>query len=104
MIHSFSGSVAQAEQLITLDFMISISASVTFDNAKKAREVVKNIPLTSLLLETDAPDQPDQAHRYERNEPAYMINTLKTIAAIRNDSPETIASQTSINARTLFNL
>jgi TatD DNase family protein len=104
MIHSFSGSMEQAQQLIALNFMISISASVTFDNAKKTRAVASSIPLTSLLLETDAPDQPDQEHRNERNEPAYIINTLKAIAEIRNDSPEAIARQTSINARRLFNL
>ncbi|MCG6937270.1 MAG: TatD family hydrolase [Gammaproteobacteria bacterium] len=104
MIHSYSGSCEQAKQLIALNFLISVSAGITYDNAKKIRAVVKEIPLTSLLLETDAPDQPDKDNANSRNEPAFLINTLHALAKIRGVSPETIAAQTSINARTLFNI
>lgn len=104
MIHSYSGSYEQAKQLIDLNFFISISGSVTYDSAKKTRTVAREIPLTSLLLETDAPDQTDEKNRGKRNEPAYLINTLNTISALREESPETISSQTTLNAKILFNI
>ena len=104
MIHSYSGSAEQALQLIDLNFHISLGGSVTYDNAKKIRTVAKNIPLTSLLIETDSPDQADQLHSGERNEPAYLINTVNAIAALRQVSAEVIAEQTTINAKELFAL
>jgi TatD DNase family protein len=104
MVHSFSGSPEQAEQLIDLDFYISISGSVTYDNAKKIRAVAKTISLTSLLLETDAPDQAGQKNLNSRNEPSYLINTLDTIAELRDEAREDIAYQTTLNAKRLFNI
>jgi len=104
MIHSYSGSAEQARQLIDLGFQISVGGSITYDNAKTVRSVVKTIPLTSLLLETDSPDQPDDKNQGQRNEPAYLINTLNTIAALRDVSPSHIAEQTTNNAKTLFSI
>ena len=104
MIHSYSGSTEQARQLIDLNFYISIGGSLTYDHAKKIKKVAKEIPLTSLLLETDSPDQPDQKNSGKRNEPAYLINTLDVISALRNEQREIIAQQTTSNAKTLFNI
>ena len=104
MIHSYSGSAEQAKQLIDLGFYISVGGSVTYDNAKTIKSVVKHIPLTSLLLETDAPDQPGKKNKGERNEPAYLVNTLDTISTLRDTSQSNIAKQTTKNARTLFSL
>lgn len=104
MIHSYSGSLEQAKQLIDLNFFISISGSVTYDNAKKIKAVTKEIPLTSLLLETDAPDQSDQKNFGKRNEPALLVNTLNVISALRDEPPEVIAQQTTLNAKKLFNI
>ena len=104
MVHSYSGSVEQARQLIGLNFFISVSGSVTYDKAIKIKQVVKAIPLTSLLLETDAPDQPDQKNNKKRNEPAYLVNTAMTIASLRGESLDNIAEQTTINAKNLFKL
>jgi len=104
MIHSYSGSFEQAKQLIDLNFFISISGSVTYDNAKKIKTVVKKLPLTSLLLETDAPDQSDQNNADKRNEPAYLVNTLNVISVLRNEQPDIIARQTTLNAKKLFSL
>ncbi|NOQ88713.1 MAG: YchF/TatD family DNA exonuclease [Gammaproteobacteria bacterium] len=104
MIHSYSGSLEQARQLIDLNFYISISGSVTYDNAKKTKKVASSIPLTSLLIETDAPDQPDQKNSAKRNEPAYMINTVKAISELREDTENMVAEQTTINAKKLFGI
>ena len=102
MIHSYSGSLEQARQLIDLGFYISLGGSVTYENASKLRKVVQDIPLSSMLLETDAPDQPDKQHSGQRNEPSFIRNTLEEIARLRAESIEDIAKQTSANARTLF--
>ena len=104
MIHSYSGSFEQAKQLIDLNFYISLGGSVTYDNAKKIKKVAEQIPLTSLLLETDAPDQTDQINQGKRNEPAYLVNTLEAIAELRQEPAEAIAIQTTTNAKTLFNI
>jgi len=104
MIHSYSGSSEQARQLIDLNFHISISSSVTYDNAKKIRRVARDIPLTSLLVETDAPDQPGRENANERNEPAYLINTVKEIAKIREEVVAVVAEQVTDNAKKLFSL
>lgn len=104
MIHSYSGSLEQAEQLIDLGFYISLSASITYKSAKKIRRVAKRIPLQHLLLETDAPDQTDEKHRGRRNEPAFLNNTLNALASLRAESEEHIARQTTENARKLFGL
>jgi len=104
MIHSYSGSVEQAQQLIDLNFFISVGGSVTYDNAKKIKKVVSDIPLTSLLLETDAPDQPDQENSNKRNEPAFLVNTLNAVNKLRSESIDTIAKQTTINAKKIFNI
>lgn len=102
MIHSFSGSPEQAEQLIDMDFMISIGGSITYPNAKKARNTVRQIPLCSLLLETDAPDQADSNHKQQRNEPAFLLDTLNSVAELREIDVDTVAEQTTKNAKTLF--
>jgi TatD DNase family protein len=104
MIHSYSGSSEQARQLIDLNFYISISGSVTYDHTKKIRNVAKDISLSKLLVETDAPDQADLKNIHKRNEPAFLINTVKMIAGIRDKAAETIAAQTTKNAKALFDI
>lgn len=104
MIHSFSGSSEQAKQLIDLNFLISIGGSVTYPQAKKLRKVVNELPLTSLLIETDAPDQSDYHNRNNRNEPAFLINTVKEIAQIKNETEEIIARESTNNAKQLFGI
>ncbi len=104
MIHSYSGSSEQARQLIDLGFYISVGGSVTYERANKIKKTVKDMPLTSLVIETDAPDQADESNHNKRNEPAFLINTLNAIAAIRKESVEHIAEQTSFNAKKLFAL
>jgi TatD DNase family protein len=104
MIHSYSGSVEQARQLTELNFYISLSGSVTYGNAKKIRQVARDIPSNTLLVETDAPDQPDLKNLNKRNEPAYLINTVKEIAKIREEAIAVVAERVTDNAKKLFNL
>lgn len=104
VVHSFSGSQEQAQQLWKLGFCLGIGGPVTFERAQRLRRIVSAMPLEYLLLETDAPDQPDQWHRGTRNEPALLPVIADTIAMLRADTPEAIGQATSANARRLFRL
>jgi TatD DNase family protein len=104
VVHSFSGSREQAEQLWKLGFLLGLGGPVTYDRARRLRELAASMPIEHLLLETDAPDQPDAGIRGQRNEPARLANVLACIAALRNQSPESIAAATTANAERLFTL
>lgn len=102
VVHSFSGSAEQAHELWKLGFHVGIGGPVTYARARRLRRVVAGIPLDSLLLETDAPDQPDAGHRGQRNEPAYLTDVARCIAELRGESVADLASATTDNARRLF--
>jgi TatD DNase family protein len=104
MIHSYSGSYEQAQQLIEMGFYLSLGGAISYQRASKLRHLASLLPLDSLLIETDAPDQPDASHKAERNEPAYLINVLNVLAELRAENAGDIARQTCINAKSLFNL
>lgn len=102
VVHSFSGSAEQARQLRGLGFLVGIGGPVTHTRARRLRRLVAELPDESLLLETDAPDQPAASHRGQRNEPAFLREVLDCVAALRNDEPDAIARLTTANARRLF--
>lgn len=102
MVHSYSGSYEQALQLVKMGFYISFGGAITFDNALKLRVVAAEIPLSSLLIETDSPDQPDADHFVQRNEPSYLVNILDCLDSLRDESRDQIAEQTTANTRALF--
>lgn len=104
VVHSFSGSEEQARQLFELGFCIGIGGPVTYERAKRIRRVVASMPLEFLLLETDAPDQPNAAHRGERNEPALLVEVVHSVADVRGVSPGLIADATFSNACRLFGI
>lgn len=102
VVHSFSGSQQQAHQLIDQGFYLGFGGSITYIRAKKHRYLVSSLPLDALLLETDAPDQPDAMHYGLRNEPAFLINIAQTVAELRGISLQEVAQATSNNAHQLF--
>lgn len=104
VIHSYPGSEQQAKQLADLGFMIGIGGPVTYERANKVRRVAASVPIETLLLETDAPDQPNSDRRGERNEPACMTRVLEVIAELRKEDPAVIAQATTRNAERLFAL
>ena len=103
-VHSFSGSPEQARQLWQLGFLLGIGGPATYSRANRLRGLVAEMPLEHLLLETDAPDQPDAGIRGQRNEPARLSFICQTIAELRGVDAEVIAAATSANAQRLFNL
>lgn len=104
VVHSFSGSGEQARQLWQLGFLVGLGGPVTYDRANRLRKLAATMPIEHLLLETDAPDQPDAGIRGERNEPARLVTVLETIAQLRDEDPALIAQATSRNAERLFGL
>ena len=104
VVHSFSGSEQQAERLYGMGFLLGIGGPITYERANRLRRLVAGMPIAHLLLETDAPDQPNAGHQGTRNEPARMAETLRVIAALRGEPPEAVAAATTANARRLFGL
>lgn len=104
VVHSYAGSEEQARQLWKLDFLIGLGGPVTYERAKRLRRLVANMPIEWLLLETDAPDQPDSGIRGERNEPARLAVVCETIAGLRGMAQDELAIETSRNAARLFDL
>lgn len=104
VVHSYSGSAEQARQLWDLGFCLGFGGPITYERATRLRGIVAQMPGEFLLLESDAPDQPLAGHRGERNEPARLPEVLRTAAALRDESPQSLAALTSANARRLFAL
>ncbi|WP_201456448.1 TatD family hydrolase [Chlamydia sp. 17-3921] len=92
MLHCFTGSIEEAQELIARGWFLSISGIVTFKNAQYLRDLVLEIPLDHLLIETDAPFLAPTPFRGKKNEPAYIVHTVETIAAIKGCSVEELSS------------
>lgn len=104
IMHCFSGSIETARKFIELGFLLGIGGVVTFKNAKKIKEVVKEIPLTSISLETDSPYLTPEPHRGKKNNPDKLIYIAQQIAEIKEATLEEVASQTSQNVAIKFDL
>lgn len=104
VVHSFSGSRAQAERFWDLGFHLGIGGPVTYERAKRLRSIVADMPIELLLLETDSPDQPLSGRQGQRNEPACLPDVLTVIAALRSESEHAVAAATRTNAERLFNI
>lgn len=102
VVHSFSGSLQQAGILCEMGFLLGFGGPVTHARANRLRGIVASIPIERLLLETDAPDQPDAAIRGQRNEPSRLPAIAQTIAELRRVSLENLAERTAANAVALF--
>ena len=102
VVHSFSGSAEQARQLYALGFCLGIGGPVTYERARRLRGLVATMPIEHLLLETDAPDQPDAGHRGLRNEPARLRVVAETVAGLRGMTLDALARATTANALRLF--
>lgn len=104
VVHGFSGSAQQAESLLDHGHYLGIGNGVTYPQAVKLREIIRNIPGERLLLESDAPDQPPFAHRGERNEPAYVADLARQVAGIRGVEMGELIDRCNNNAKELFHL
>ena len=104
VVHCFSGSLVQANRIMALGFYVGFGGPITYPRATRLRQLVKTLPLTHILLESDAPDQPILKEAGQRNTPKSIHAVCQEIATLRGCSFEAVAIQTTHNARTLFNL
>lgn len=104
VIHSFSGSVEMAEELLKIGMYIGIGGVITFKNAKKLPDVVKMLPEDKILLETDAPYLAPVPYRSKTNNSALIYLTAQKIAELRGTDTITILKTTFKNAQKLFNI
>lgn len=104
VVHSYSGSLEQARQLVAMGFLLGIGGPLTYPRSARLRTIVQEIPMEYLLLETDAPDQPMHGEQGRRNEPQKLIRVAEAVAEARVISVAEVAKQTTRNAERLFGL
>lgn len=104
ILHCFSGDERMAKACIDMGFYISVPGNITFRNAAGFQEIIKALPLESLLIETDAPFLTPVPFRGKRNEPSYVRYTAEKVAEIKKVPFEKVGEITTENALRLFRL
>ena len=104
VIHCYSYSKEQAKEYVKMGYYIGVGGVVTFKNARKLKETVEEIPLTSIVLETDCPYLAPVPFRGKRNNSSYIKYVAEEIAEIKGISYEAVVEQTEKNARDMYNL
>jgi TatD DNase family protein len=107
VLHTFSGDEAMADEAVSLGFFIGVGGPLTLENSGGLREIVAGLPLSCLLVETDAPYQtpyPYRGKRRKRNEPAYVVLVAERLAGLRGLSLDELSRHLTDNSRRLFRL
>ena len=104
VFHAYSGSLEMAREVIKEGFYISVGGVITFQNAKKLAEVVREIPLKYILIETDSPYLTPHPFRGKRNDPVKVKYVAEKIAEIKGITLEEVARETMKNGRELFRI
>ena len=102
VLHSFNGNLETAQKALAINFYIGVTGPVTYKNADEKREIIRQIPLDKILIETDSPFLAPVPVRGKRNEPAFVHHIADKIAEIHSKSPAEIAAITTANAAQLF--
>ena len=104
VVHGFAGSLSQAQAFVKLGFSIGVGGTISYERAQKTRHVMAQLPLSSLLLETDAPDMPLQGFQGQPNRPERAALVFEALCTLRSETPEEIARALNDNTRRIFNL
>ncbi|AXN51844.1 TatD family hydrolase [Mycobacterium marinum] len=104
IFHCFSSDAAMARECVAAGWLLSLSGTVSFRNARELREAVPLIPLDQLLVETDAPFLTPHPYRGAANEPYCLPYTVRALAELLNGSAEELAQVTASNARRVYGL
>ncbi len=102
VLHCFSGDLKMAKQCLELGFYLSFTGTITYPKNETVREIIKEIPIDRMLVETDCPYLSPQKFRGKRNEPAYVRYTAEKMAEIKELTIEDVARVTSRNCHDLF--
>ncbi|WP_421511527.1 TatD family hydrolase [Enterobacter sp. JS8-1] len=104
VVHGFSGSLQQAQRFIELGYKIGVGGTITYPRASKTRDVMAQLPLSALLLETDAPDMPLNGFQGQPNRPEQAARVFTTLCELRPEPAAVIADALLENTRTLFGI
>lgn len=104
VVHGFAGSLQQAERFIALGYYIGVGGTITYPRASKTRDVMATLPLSSLLLETDAPDMPLNGWQGQPNRPERAALIYQALCELRPESAAEIASALQDNTEKLFSI
>lgn len=102
VLHSFNGTLETAQKAIAMNFFIGVTGPVTYPKAEMKREIIRQLPIVNLLIETDSPFLTPAPFRDKRNEPFFIRHIADRIAEIHSKSPAEIAEITTANAARLF--
>ena len=92
VVHGFAGSLQQAQRFVEMGYRIGVGGTITYPRASKTRDVIARLPLSSLLLETDAPDMPLNGFQGQPNRPEQAARVFTTLCDLRPESPDEIAA------------
>ena len=98
VMHCFGGASEQARRYVDIGFLVSLACTLTYPRNHAARTIAEDLPLESLVVETDSPYLPPQDRRGARNEPANVCRAIESLAALRGISVGAAASATTANA------
>ena len=104
LLHCFSGSLEFAKRCVEKGWFIALGGVVTFKNAKKVRQVAKEIPLEHIMLETDTPYLTPHPYRGEENAPKYIVLSAKEIANLKDTALSEVECITTANAQNFFDI
>lgn len=104
LLHCFSGSLEFAKRCVEKGWFIALGGVVTFKNAKKVRQVAKEIPLEHIMLETDTPYLTPHPYRGEENAPKYIVLSAKEIANLKDTALSEVERVTTANAQNFFDI
>ncbi|MGB0496105.1 MAG: TatD family hydrolase [Kangiellaceae bacterium] len=104
VVHAFNGSEHQAGKYIEMGMKLGFGGAMTFPRAAKLHRLAKNLPLESIVLETDAPDMAPVTCRLPHNTPLHLFDNFRSLITLRNETPVEIAAQTTTNALEVFKL
>ena len=102
VIHCFTGAEELARRALALGFYVSFSGIVSFPRSETIQAVARSLPVDRLLVETDSPFLAPPPHRGERNEPAFVVEVARKVAALRGVSVEDVGAASAANFRALF--
>lgn len=102
LVHGFAGSYQQARKLVDADCMIGVGGIITYARARKTRDTLSRLPLSCLVLETDAPDMPPAGVAAGGNSPVYLPDFLMELAQLRGEPAENMAQVLYANACRLY--
>jgi TatD DNase family protein len=104
IVHSFSGSLQQAEQYINLGFCIGVGGTITYTGAKRRHKVIAALPTTAIVLETDSPYMALSGHSGKPNEPKQLRKILKSLAVLRKEEELQVGEYTTRNCERCLKL